>query len=96
MGAVRRVRTRFVPSVVFSTAAAGVVPAIVGACGSGSGGGPILTVAAVGYCGFCDAASEANDARGDHATDATDATDGNTSDVPFSVADAIASEGGGG
>ena len=96
MRAVRKGRTRFVPSVVFSTAVAGVVPAIVVACSSGSGGGPIYTVAAVGYCGFCDAASDANDARGDQATDATDAADANTSDVPFSVADAIAAESGGG
>jgi hypothetical protein len=62
-------KTAFVPSVVFTTAIAGVVPACVIGCGNGGSGGTLPsvagcgygtpagncpTVAAVGYCAYCD------------------------------------------
>jgi hypothetical protein len=72
-------KTAFVPSVVFTTAVAGVVPACVLGCGNNGGGttppgvancaygsssGNCPTVAAVGYCAFCDGG------RGDATTEA--------------------------
>jgi hypothetical protein len=84
-------RTAFVPSVVFTTAVAGVVPACVIGCGNNGSGGTTTTVAncayagnptdncptvaAVGYCAFCDAGHDA-DATTDAPSDvATDATE---------------------
>jgi hypothetical protein len=88
-------KTAFVPSVVFTTAVAGVVPACVVGCSSNGSGGPSVancaygnvnncaTVAAVGYVAFdagdADATSEA---QPDVATDATEAGDDATGDAP--------------
>ncbi len=76
-----RRKTSFVPSVIFGTAVAGVVPAVVAACGSG-GGGQTLTVACAGYqCGVAAVAyvgfdsGDAHDAPSDRTGDARDATD---------------------
>jgi len=84
-------RTAFVPSVVFTTAVAGVVPACVVGCSSNGSGAPSVaactfgssgtcaTVAAVGYVAFD--AGDGGDAdapsftQPDAATDATEAGD---------------------
>jgi hypothetical protein len=85
----RRKRSAFVPSVVFTTAVVGVVPACVVACGNGGGGGgPVLTVAcsyaqcgvaAVAYVGYdsgSDASKDgASDAPHDAAPDGADGSD---------------------
>ncbi len=87
-------KTAFVPSVVFTTAIAGVVPACVVGCGNnGSGGttppgvancaftGNCPTVAAVGYCAFCDGGRDATtEAQADVVTDAPEAGDDSAGD----------------
>lgn len=89
-------RTAFVPSVVFTTAIVGVVPACVVGCGNnGSGGttppgvancaftGTCPTVAAVGYCAFCDGGRDATtEAQADAADGATEAGDDAAGDAP--------------
>lgn len=88
-------KTAFVPSVVFTTAIAGVVPACVVGCGNnGSGGttppgvancaftGTCPTVAAVGYCAFCDGGRDATtEAQADVGTDALEAGDDSAGDA---------------
>lgn len=94
-------KTAFVPSVVFTTAIAGVVPACVIGCSNSSGGtlppgvancayagnsANCPTVAAVGYCAFCDGGRDATtEAQADGATDAPEAGDDATGDAPFDV-----------
>jgi hypothetical protein len=84
-------RTAFVPSVVFTTAVAGVVPACVVGCGNGSGGttgpsvancayaGNCATVAAVGYAAFDGGdggdSDAPSEAHADVTTDASEAGD---------------------
>jgi hypothetical protein len=77
----RRKASAFVPSVVFSTAFVGVVPACVVACGSDSSPAPDsgiqFAVAAVGYCGFCDSGMGGKDGTGDAPSESSDdASDG--------------------
>jgi len=102
---VRRRRSRksaFVPSVVFTTAVAGVIPVCAVACGSGGSVKQVqgvamcaysnCGVAAVAYMGF-DSGEDSGDAGGDGAADApADGATDSSSDAPrdgmLGVADA--------
>lgn len=92
----KRKKSAFVPSVVFTTAVVGVVPACVAGCTGGPGPGPVITVAcsmcgvaAVAYVGYdsgSDAKDGASDAAGDAAPDGTGPADA-PSDTILGVAD---------